>query len=74
MIIVNLNLHYSSVTFRNVIFEGVESKSGPFAIRKVIQASDHQCDMKYGNDSAGKQCTANAYFAIIFSSNERISL
>ena len=77
IIIVYLNLHYSSVILRNLTSEGgVESNPGPwlFAIRKVVQASHHQGDIRYRSDSAGKQCTANAYFAIIFWSIERISL
>ena len=70
-------VHYSSVILRNLTSEGVvESNSGPrpFAIRKVVQASHRQGDIRYGSDSAGKQCTANAYFAIIFSSVKRVSI
>ena len=77
IIIVYLNLHYSTVILRNLISEdGVEINPGPrpFAIRKVAQASHHQGDIRYGSDSAGKQCTTNAYFAIIFSSIKRVSL
>ena len=69
IIIVYLNLHYSSVILRNLTSEGgVESNPGPwlFSIRKVVQTSHHQGDIRYRSDSAGKQCTANAYFAIIF--------
>ena len=68
-------VYYSSVIFRNLTSEGgVESNPGPrpFAIRKVVQTSHRQGDIRYGSDSAGKQCTANAYFAIIFSSVERV--
>ena len=75
IIIVYLNLHYSSVILRNLTSEGgVESNPGPrpFAIRKAVK--HHQSDMRYGSDSAGKQCTANAHFAIIFSSIKRVSL
>ena len=76
MIIVYLNLYYSSVIFRNLTSEGVESNlgPGPFPIRKVVQASHHQGDIiKYVRDSGGKQRMANAYFAIIFSSIKRVS-
>ena len=44
-----LNLHYSSVILRNLTSEGgVESKPGPrpFAIKKVVQASHHQRDIR----------------------------
>ena len=50
IIIVYLNLHYSSVILRNLTSEGgVESNPGPrpFAIRKVAQASHHQGDIRY---------------------------
>lgn len=76
MIIVYLNLYYSSVIFRNLTSEGVESNlgPGPFAIRKVVQTSHHQGDIiKYVSDSAGKQRMANAYFTIISSSIKRVS-
>ena len=61
---------------RNLTSEGVENNPGPgpVAIRKVVQASHHQDDIIYGSSSAGKQCTANAYFAIIFSSIKRVGL
>ena len=77
IIIVYLNLHYSSVILRNLASEsGVESNPGPwpFAIRKAVQASHHQSDIRYGSDSAVNQCTANAHFAIIFSSIKRVNL
>ena len=76
MIIVYLNLYYSSVIFRNLTSEGVESNlgPGPFAIRKVVQASHHQGDIiKYVRDSGGKQRMANAYFAIIYLSIKRVN-
>ena len=76
MIIVYLNLYYSSIIFRNLTSEGVESNlgPGPFAIRKVVQASHHQGDIiKYVRDSGGKQRMANAYFAIIYSSIKRVN-
>ena len=76
MIIVYLNLYYSSVIFRNLTSEGVESNlgPGPFAIRKVVQASHHQGDIiKYVRDSGGKQRMATAYFAIIYSSIKRVN-
>ena len=76
MIIVYLNLYYSSVIFRNLTSEGVESNlgPGPFAIRKVVQASHHQGDIiKYVRDSGGKQRMANAYFAIIYSLIKRVN-
>ena len=76
MIIVYLNLYYSSVIFRNLTSEGVESNlgPGPFAIRKVVQASHHLGDIiKYVRDSGGKQRMANAYFAIIYSSIKRVN-
>ena len=44
-------------------------------ISEVIQASHQQGDIiRYGRDSAGKQCTVNPYFAIIFSSIKKVSL
>ena len=74
IIIVYLNSHYRSVILRNLTSEGgLESNPcpRPFAIRKAGQATHHQGDIRYGSDSAGKQCTSNAYFAIIFSSIKR---
>ena len=62
MIIVYLNLYYSSVVFRNLTSEGVEYNlgPGPFARRKVVQALHHQGDIiKYVRDSGGKQRMAN---------------
>ena len=70
MIVVYLNLHHSSVMVTNFTSEGDKSNPGPehFAIKKVVQASYHQDDfIRYERDSAGKQCTANAYFANISS-------
>ena len=76
IIILYLNLHYSSVILTNCTSEGVESNPGPgsFVVRKVVQASHHQGDIKYESNSAGKQCTTNQYFAIIFSSIKRVGL
>ena len=77
IIIVYLNSHYRSVILRNLTCEGgVESNPcpRPFAIRKAVQATHHQDDIRYGSDSTGKQCTFNAYFAIIFSSIKRLRL
>ena len=77
VIIVYVNLHCTSVMVRSFTSQGVEINPGPrqSAKKKVVQASRHQGHIiKYGRDSAGKQCTANAYFAIIFSSIKRVSL
>ena len=70
IIIVYLNLHYNSVILRNLTSEsGVENNPGPqpFAIREAVQTSHRQGGIRCGSNSAGKQCTANAYFTIIFS-------
>ena len=75
IIIAYLNLHYSSVILINLTSEGVEINPGPrpFPIRSF--AWHHQGDnIRYGSDSAGKQCTPNAYFAITFSSIKRVSV
>ena len=37
-----------------------------FAIKKSVQASHHQGHLKY-RESAGMQCTSNAYFSIAYS-------
>ena len=44
-----------------------------FAIKKSIQASHHQGHFKYG-ESAGMQCTSNAYFSIAYSVIKRPSI
>ena len=71
-----LNLHYSLVKAGNLAREGVETNPGlrNFAINKVVQESHHQGDMRYGEDSAGRQCTANAHFAIVFSAIKSVRL
>ena len=39
----------------------------------MVQASHHQGNSKYG-ESAGMQCTSNAYFVIIFSAIKSIDI
>ena len=70
MTVVYLNLRHSSVMVTDFTSESDRSNPGPehFAIKKVVKASYHQDDIiRYERDSAGKQCTANAYFANICS-------
>ena len=71
-----LNLHYSKVMAENLTQEGVESNPGPrnFAIKKSVQASHHQGDSRYQIESAGKQCTANAYLAIVLSAIKNVNI
>ena len=69
--ILQINLHYALVRASKLTEEGIEINPGPensnrnYAIKKVVQASHHQGNSKYG-ESAGMQCTSNAYFAITF--------
>ena len=72
-----LNLHYGLVRASNLTRNGIEINPGPgsFVIRKSVQASHHQGDIcRYGIDSAGKQCTAIAHFAIVFSAVKNINI
>ena len=45
---------------------------GIIQLKKTIQASYHQSNVRYGR-SAGIQCTSNAYLAIIFSTVRNIN-
>jgi len=71
-----LNLHYSKVMAGNLTREGIESNPGPrnFAINKSVLASHHQGDARYPIESAGKQCTANAYVAIVLSVIKNVNI
>ena len=44
-----------------------------FAIKKSIQASHHQGHLKY-RESAGIQCTSNAYFSIAYFAIKKLSI
>ena len=67
--IIYLNLHDRLVKLFKLTVEG------PWVcnIKKVVQASCHQGHLPHG-DSAGMQCTSNAYLAPIFSVIKNISL
>ena len=62
-----------------LIKDGVESNPGPetsgrnYAIQKTIHGTHHQGSLKYG-EYAGRQCTVNAYFAIIYSAIKNIGI
>ena len=70
-----MNLHCGSA--RKSKFTQEEIKSNPgrrnYAIKKAVQASHHQGHFKYG-ESAGMQCTSNAYISIVFSIIKNINL
>ena len=67
-----MNLHYALVRASKLTEECIKINPGPensnknCEIKEVVQASHHQGNSMYG-ESAGMQCTSNAYFAIIFS-------
>ena len=77
--ILQLNLHYGIVITTKLIKDGVESNPGPetsgrnYAIQKTIHGTHHQGSLKYG-EYAERQCTANAYFAIIYSAIKNIGI
>ena len=62
-----------------LIKDDVESNPGPetsgrnYAIQKTVHGTHHQGSLKYG-EYAGRQCTANAYFAIIYSAIKNIGI
>ena len=74
-----MNLHYALVRAPNLTEEGIEINPGPensnknYVVKKVLQASHHQCSLKY-EESAGMQFTSKAYFAIIFSAINNIDI
>ena len=74
-----MNLHYALVRVSKLTEEVIEINPGPenikwnYAIKKVEQASHHQGNSEFG-ESAGMQCTSNAYFAIIFSPMKSIDI
>ena len=74
-----MNLHYALVRASKLTEEGIGINPGPeninwsYAIKKVVQASHHQGNSKFG-ESAGMQCTSNADFAIIFSAIKSIDI
>lgn len=74
VLFVILNLHFAILNFSKLILEGAESNPGPNAkvLRKTLLATCHQGYKKY-RDSVGRQCTAMAYFSIIFSVMKRLS-
>ena len=74
VLFVILNLHFAILNFSKLILEGAESNPGPNAkvLRKTLLATCHQGYEKY-RDSVGRQCTAMAYFSIIFSVMKRLS-
>ena len=54
-----------------IIIKGIESNPrlsyrGAYGIKKAVQGTFHQGNTRFG-ETAGIQCTSNAYFAIIFS-------
>ena len=53
----------------------IESNPGPttYSISKVVEASHHQGDKRYGN-TAGSQCASNALFSIVWSFLRKVSL
>ena len=71
VLILCLNLHCGSVRASGVTGENIENKPGPFAIRKVVQASHHKSHPRYG-DSAGMQCTNTVYLPLFYSTIEDI--
>ena len=54
--------NYSDSVSSSAISAGLRN----FAIKKSVQASHHQGHLKY-RESAGMQCTSNAYFSIAYS-------
>ena len=70
-----MNLHYGSARASKLTQEEIESNPGPrnYAIKKAAQALHHQGNFKFG-ESAGKQCTSNAYISFILSVIKNINL
>ena len=65
------NQHYGLVKVAKIIEDGVGNNSGletsrNYTIEKVAQATHRKRNPKHA-EYAGKQCTANAYFAVIYS-------
>ena len=61
-----------------LIIEGIESNprpshGGAYEIKKAVQSTFHQGNTQFG-ETAGIQCSSNAYFAIIFSAIKKVSL
>ena len=52
-----------------LLISGDESNLGPITIDKVVKASFHQGDPKFG-DSAGSQCMCNALWSICYSAKK----
>ena len=72
------NQHYGLVKVAKIIEDGAGNNSGletsrNYTIQKVAQATHHQRNPKYV-EYAGKQCTANAYFAVIYSAIKNIGI
>ena len=63
--------HYVLVRASKLTEECIKTNSGPqnssrnYVFKKVVQASHHQDNSKYG-ESAGMHCTSNAYFVSFF--------
>ena len=62
----------------NLIIEGIESNPGPsysgaYGIKKAVQGTFHQGNTRL-RETAGIQCTSDAYFAIIFTAIKKVSL
>ena len=62
---------YALVRASKLTEECIKTNSGPhnssrnYVFKKAVQASHNQYNSKYG-ESAGMQCTSNAYFAYFF--------
>ena len=74
-----MNLDYALVITSKLTEEGIEINPGVensnwnYAIKKLVQASHHEGNSKF-EESAGMQCTNNAYFAVIFSTIKSIEI
>ena len=68
-----LNLHSAKFQFDKLIVDGTESNPGPtdYSIENVDQGNYHQGNKKYG-ETAGIQCTRNAYFTICYSATKNV--
>ena len=73
------NLHIGDFNFAQLVAEGIESNPGPTTptgvasnIKKYVFGSCHQGHAKFG-DTAGIQCTSNAYLSICFSLIKKVS-
>ena len=74
-IVMYCNMNLTFLKLLQLMSDGdIESNPGPtYSILKVVQASHHQGDNRYGN-TAGNQCSCNSLFAIVWSFLRNVAL